>query len=126
MDYLGNAELWSIDGKPRLLNVWFLIMDVGSSWNEIFCMDKNGRVLTQELLNVYEPVDGTGGSWRHLAIESYPTTGGPQILTSKYLDNSGNPVAAPKLDKDNLAEANRAFSPGLAKEIIARIARKTQ
>jgi len=39
MDFFGQAELWRVDGQPRLLNVWMLIMDTGQSRNEMFCLD---------------------------------------------------------------------------------------
>jgi hypothetical protein len=120
MDFLGNAELWSVAGKPRLLNAWFLVMDVGNSSNVIFCLDENGRVTSQETLNVHEPVDGTGDGWRHLHIKSFPSSGKPQTLTNEYLDKAGNPIAAPKLDKDDIAEANRKASSDLARDIIRR------
>lgn len=126
MDYLGNAELWSVNGKPRLINVWFLIMDTGNSSNEMFCLDATGRVITQESLNVYEPVDGSGVNWRHLVVQSIPFTGKPYILRDEYLDLSGSHIAPPKLDKDDLAEANGRSSPDLAKDLIAKISRRTK
>jgi hypothetical protein len=126
MDYLGNAEMWSIDGKPKLLNIWFLIMDTGNTTNEMFCLDQSGRVLTQESLNIYEPVDGSNGGWRHLRIKNFAATGKVQISTNTFVDKSGTPIAAPKLDRDDLAEANAGSSPDLAKDIIAKLSRRTK
>jgi len=126
MDYLGNAEMWSVNSKPRLLNIWFLIMDIGTSNNEMFCLDESGRVLTQESLNIYEPLDGSSGSWRHLRSGSFSATGKVSILTNTFVNRTGLPIAAPKLDRDDLADANAVSSPDLAKDIIAKLSQRTK
>jgi hypothetical protein len=126
MDYLGNAEVWSVGGKPRLLNIWFLIMDTGNSNNELFCLDQNERVTTQESLNIYEPIDGSSGGWRHLRIKNFSADRKERVVMSAFVDASGSRIATPKLDRDDLAEANSGSSPDLAKDIIARLSRRTK
>jgi hypothetical protein len=126
MDYLGNAEMWSVEGKPRLLNIWFLIMDTGNSTNEMYCLDQKGRVITQESFSLYEPVDGSSGGWRHLLIKSFTTDGKERTLTSAFVDGSGLQIAASNLDPGDLSAATTGSSPDLAKDVIAKISQRTK
>jgi hypothetical protein len=126
MDYLRNAELWILSGRPRLISVWFLIMDTGNTSNEMFCLDESGRVVTQESLNIYEPNDGSAGGWRHLTIRSLPLGEKPRILTDAFLNAAGHRIEKPKLNKDDFAEANAHVSPDLAKDLIAKISLRTK
>ena len=124
MDFLGNVEIWSVEGKARFLNVWFLIMDTGNSSNEMFCLDENGHVLTQESLNVYEPVDGSNGGWRRLRVVSFPETAKTRVLKSVFLNDAGAQITAPKLSKDDLEESNGHSSPDLAQDLVAKVSRR--
>ena len=121
MDFLGNVEIWSVEGNARFLNVWFLIMDTGHSSNEMFCLDEVGHVLMQESLNVYEPVDGSNGGWRRLRVVSFPGTAKAQVLTSVFLNNAGAQITAPKLSKDDLEDSSAHSSPDLAQDLIAKV-----
>jgi hypothetical protein len=124
MDFLGNAEIWSVGGKPRFLNVWFLIMDTGNSNNEMFCVDQDGHVLMQESLNVYEPVDGSKGGWRRLRVVSYPGTAKAHVLKNVFLNEAGAQITAPQLSKDDLEESNGHSSPDLAKDLIVKVSQR--
>ncbi len=124
MDFIGNAEIWSVSDKPRLLNVWFLIMDTGNSWNELFCLDENGRVVTQESLNVYEPVDDSPGGWRRLKVTSFLGNAKPRVVKDLFLDKAGKPIPTPKLSKYELEESNGRSSADLAQDLIAKLSRK--
>ncbi len=111
MDFLGNVEIWSVRGKARFLNVWFLIMDTGHSHNEMFCLDEDGHILTQESLNVYEPVDGPSGGWRRLRLVSFPGTGKAHVVKSMFLNKAGEQITAPKLSNDDLRGIESPFIP---------------
>ena len=124
MDFLGNVEIWSVGGKARFLNVWFLIMDTGNSSNEMFCLDEDGHVRTQESLNVYEPVDGSGGGWRRLRVVSFPGTAKAHVLRHVFLNDAGAQITPPKLSKDDLEESNGHSSPDLAQDLVAKISKR--
>lgn len=124
MDFLGNAELWSVSGKPRLINVWFLIMDTGNSSNELFCLDESGHVVSQESLNVFEPVDGSPSGWRRLSVTSFPGTRQARVTKNLFLDKAGKQIPKPKLSREDLEQSNGSSSPDLAQDLIAKLSRK--
>ena len=126
MDYLGNAEIWSVAGKPRLVTVWFLIMDTGNTSNEMFCLDGTGHVTARETLNAFEPVDGVGGGWRHLRVQTFAAAGKTSNIRNEFLDAHGEAIPAPKLKQEDLDEANVHVSPGLAREIIAKLGKRAK
>jgi hypothetical protein len=96
-------------------------MDTANTTNEMFCLDQSGRVITQESLNIYEPVDGSAGGWRHLTIRELPKGDKQRIVTDVFLDITGQRVVKPKLSRDDLDESNASVSPQLAKDLIAKI-----
>jgi hypothetical protein len=96
-------------------------MDTGNTSNEIFCLDESGRVITQESLNIYDPVDRSAGGWRHLVMRRLTNGKQSSILTDVFLDGEGKRIAKPKLDEDDLSESNAHSSPDLASDLIAKI-----
>ncbi len=126
MDYFGTAEMWSVAGKPRLLNLWFLVMDVGRSNNEMFCLDDNGRVVAQESLGIVEPVDGDGDSWIHLRRTTFLPDGRKHAVTSSFLSKTGAQIASPKLSPDDFSEAMAGSDPSLAEDVVKKLSSRVR
>jgi len=101
IDNFGTAEVWSVDGKPRLLNVWNMIMDTGNYQNDFFCLDANGKVTAEETLNTYEPPDAPAKAWRHLERVTFAADGKKTVVKSIFVSKTGATVMPLKLDKDD-------------------------
>ena len=101
IDNFGTAELWSVDGKPRLLNVWNMIMDTGNYQNDFFCLDANGKVTAEETLNTYEPPDSPSKAWRHLERVTFAADGKKTVIKSVFVSKTGATIAPLKLGKDD-------------------------
>jgi len=101
IDNFGTAEVWSVDGKPRLLNVWNMIMDTGNYQNDFFCLDATGKVTAEETLNTYEPPDAPAKAWRHLERVTFAADGKKTVVKSIFVTKTGTTAMPPKLDKDD-------------------------
>ena len=102
IDNFGTAEIWSVDGKPRLLNVWNMIMDTGNYQNDFFCLDANGKVTAEEALNTYEPPGSPSKYWRHVELVTFDAAGKKAVVSSKFVTKLGATMVAPKLNKDDM------------------------
>ena len=111
IDNFGTAELWSVDGKPRLLNVWNMIMDTGNYQNDFFCLDANGKVTAEETLNTYEPPGAPTKEWRHLERVTFAADGKKTVIKSIFVSKTGATVMPLKLDKDDKFMAMDMMSP---------------
>ena len=120
-DFYGTAVVWKIDGKPRFVNVWILIMDTGNTNNEMFCLDEQGRVTAQESLNSFEPVDGSVGGWRYIQQTNFLASGRKRVVQGNFVDKAGHSIATPTLGKEDMQNARVSLAPALAHDVIAQL-----
>jgi hypothetical protein len=98
-----------------------LIMDTGNTNNEMFCLDDAGKVTGQESLNEFEPVDGKGEGWRYIKQTRFDSAGKRISIQGTFVNDAGESVPQPQLDKDDLKAATRSLSPDLARDVITQV-----
>ena len=122
-DFFGSAEEWKLDGKPRLINVWTLVMDEGAESNELFCLDERGNVTLQESLSALDgEVSGTTG-WIYVQRVSWDAARKQRLVRGGYVHKDGSPAVAPKLSREEAAESKDSAGKDLARDVIAALAR---
>jgi hypothetical protein len=120
-DFFGSAEEWKVNDKPRFINVWILIMDVGFEGNEMFCLDDSGKVTLQESLNASDAeVSGSTG-WIYLQRFSFDAVGKRKVIRSGYVHKNGLSAAAPKLNREDTDASKRASDTGLAANVTSEL-----
>ena len=104
IDNYGSAEVWYVDGKPRLANVWYAIMDTGNYADEQVCLSATGKVTARQTLNTNEPPGDDKDDWRHVELVTFAGDGKQKVVTNQFLDADGAPTKAPvpALDKDSM------------------------
>jgi len=126
IDNFGTAELWSVDGKPRLLNVWNMIMDTGNYQNDFFCLDANGKVTAEETLNTNEPPGSPSKYWRHLELVTFAVDGKKTIVKSVFVSSTGATVMPLKLGKDEMFMAKDMMMVENVPQMIQQISGGTK
>jgi hypothetical protein len=124
-DFFGSAEAWNVNGKPRFLSVWMLIMDIGSETNEMFCLDENGKVTLQESLNASYVTDTGNGNadWIYVQRVSFDAAGKKKLVHSGYLHADGSPAVPPKLTREETDSSRATSGKSLANDVIAQLLR---
>jgi hypothetical protein len=122
-DFFGSAEVWKVKGKPRFLNVWLLIMDIGSETNEMFCLDESGKVTQQETLNSSYDVEGGKADWIYVRRFSFDAAGSKTVVRSGYLHKDGTPSAVPKMSREEIDSSRGSSNASLANDVIAELSR---
>ena len=122
-DFFGSAELWKIDGKPRFVSAWMLVMDVGSESNEMFCLDGNGSVTLEESLNALDAEVSGGAGWMYVERASYGADGTRKLVRSGYVHADGTRAATPKLKREDAEASKAGFDKSLASDVIAQLSR---
>jgi hypothetical protein len=102
-DFLNTAEIRLVDGKPRMLNAWFLIMDEGQESNALICLSPEGVIRFTRAVTTIAPVDGTGNEWTYVQLRLFDANGKVTSKESYFADKKNHRVATPKLSKDDLS-----------------------
>jgi hypothetical protein len=104
MDLFGTAEIRLVDGKPRALNYWSLVMDIGQEWNALVCLDEKGVTRFARAVTMTTPVDGTGKGWTYIQLRRFEYSGKAIATDSYFADRLDHRVARPKLSADEASD----------------------
>jgi len=104
LDQFGSAQMWSVGGKPRMLNVWFMFVKSGYNDNEMICITPSGHMSLQETLTTDQPAGAPASKFIFVGRYRFPTNNKRVFVSSGYLDSAGKPIPTPKLSTAELQE----------------------
>jgi hypothetical protein len=104
LDQFGSAQMWSVGGRPRLLNVWFMFVKSGYNDNEMICMTPSGHMSLQETLTTDQPAGTPTSKFIHVGRYRFPANNKRVFVSSGFLDSAGKPIPKPNLTAAELQE----------------------
>jgi hypothetical protein len=99
-DFFSSAEVWLQDGKPRVVVLWSLELDVGSEIRTMACLNEHGKPVRMQVTNWSIPVDGKAGGWTHQQFNTFDDAGKLVSKQGHFVDTRGKRAPKPKLDED--------------------------
>jgi hypothetical protein len=100
-DFFDTAEVRLVAGKPRALNLWFLVMDIGQEFNALICLSETGTIRFARAVTEMTPVDGSGPGWTYVQVRHFDNNGNVKDTSSYFADKDDRHVSRPKLDRDD-------------------------
>ena len=100
-DYFSSSEVWTKDGKARVIVLWSLALDVGSEVRTMACMNDAGKPSKLQVTNWSFPVNGENPEWIHQQSETFDDSGKLVLKQGHFEDSQGRHVGRPKLDEDS-------------------------
>lgn len=117
-DYF-TAEIRAVDGKPRVINTWRVTTVTGESENAMYCLSAEGKVKTVLTLNIYDPPAGVKATaTRYLRRQEIGLLEHVTADHGTFVDAADQPVAAPKLSKQDMSAAVTPAPPGDAYGVL--------
>jgi hypothetical protein len=100
-DFFSSAEVWTKDGKARVIVLWSLELDVGSEIRTMACISNDGRPRKLQVTNWSFPVDREGLKWTHQQYKTFDKADKVVLNQGHFEDSGGRQIARPKLDEDS-------------------------
>jgi hypothetical protein len=100
-DFFSSSEVWTNDGKARVIVLWSLELDVGSEVRTMVCMNDAGKPSKLHVTNWSFPVNGGKPDWIHQQSETFDQTGKLVLKEGHFEDSQGRHIGPPKLAEDS-------------------------
>jgi hypothetical protein len=99
-DFFSSSEVWTKEGKARVIILWSLELDVGSEVRTMACVNDAGKPSKLHVTNWSFPVNGGKPDWIHQQSETFDQTGKLVSKEGHFEDLNGEHIRPPKLDID--------------------------
>jgi hypothetical protein len=100
-DFFSSSEVWTKDGKARVIVWWSLELDVGSQVRTMACLNDAGKPSKLRVTNWSFPVNGGKPDWVHQQSETFDQTGKLILKEGHFEDLNGEHISPPKLGVDS-------------------------